>query len=311
TGRAASGALHVNRAFARLGVETGEAPARAKPATPYLASVDSEGLDPADYPTPVFRAGAEPASLAEAEIKMTAVLLTYARQAQTGRIHWSRVSADIFYGQPAAEPADALAKIADAKDMGATLAGFNPPHAGYQALKAKLAELRGQKADSGPARIADGPVLKVGMHDNRVPALRERLAVSGDPNDTAFDKDVAEAVKKFQQQHKLRVSGTLTAATVEAINGPRRSTAHDVAIVLANMERWRSLPHELANASNAYVILNIPDFTLRVYHNDAVVWQTRVVVGQPAKPTPILSETMKYITINPTWNVPPSIVYNE
>jgi len=28
-------------------------------------------------------------------------------------------------------------------------------------------------------------------------------------------------------------------------------------------------------------------------------------------PTPLLSETMKYITVNPTWNVPPSIVYNE
>jgi murein L,D-transpeptidase YcbB/YkuD len=42
-----------------------------------------------------------------------------------------------------------------------------------------------------------------------------------------------------------------------------------------------------------------------------VVWQTRVVVGQPKTPTPILTETMKYITVNPTWNVPPSIVYNE
>jgi murein L,D-transpeptidase YcbB/YkuD len=28
-------------------------------------------------------------------------------------------------------------------------------------------------------------------------------------------------------------------------------------------------------------------------------------------PTPLLSETMKYITINPTWHVPPSIVHNE
>jgi L,D-transpeptidase YcbB len=37
------------------------------------------------------------------------------------------------------------------------------------------------------------------------------------------------------------------------------------------------------------------------------------VIGDPAasKQTPLLSETMKSITINPTWNVPPSIVYGE
>jgi murein L,D-transpeptidase YcbB/YkuD len=36
------------------------------------------------------------------------------------------------------------------------------------------------------------------------------------------------------------------------------------------------------------------------------------VTGQPGqKATPLLSETMKYITVNPTWNVPPSIINNE
>src|SRR5215216_4784401 len=309
--RTAVETFYVKRGFAPLWVENGDASARAKAAISYLASVDAEGLDPADYPTPVFRSGAEPTAIAEADIKMTAAVLTYARHAQSGRVHWTRVSADVFYGHQAPEPADVLAKIADATDISATLASFNPPHAGYQALKAKLAELRGHKGDSGAARIADGPLLKLGMHDNRVPLLRERLGVSGDANDTTYDKDVAEAVKTFQQKHKLKPTGTLTAATLDVVNGPRRSSARDIDVVLANMERWRWLPRELSNASRAYVVLNVPDYTLRVYRDNAVVWQTRVVVGQPKTPTPILSETMKYITVNPTWNVPPSIVYNE
>jgi len=42
------------------------------------------------------------------------------------------------------------------------------------------------------------------------------------------------------------------------------------------------------------------------------IWSTRVVTGQPGvHATPLLSETMKFITVNPTWNVPPSIIYNE
>jgi murein L,D-transpeptidase YcbB/YkuD len=59
------------------------------------------------------------------------------------------------------------------------------------------------------------------------------------------------------------------------------------------------------------VIVNQPDFTLKVMHNDAQVWTTRIVIGKPSTATPLLSETMKHITINPTWNVPPSIVHNE
>jgi murein L,D-transpeptidase YcbB/YkuD len=41
------------------------------------------------------------------------------------------------------------------------------------------------------------------------------------------------------------------------------------------------------------------------------VWTTRIVIGKPSMPTPLLSETMKFITVNPTWHVPQSIVRNE
>jgi murein L,D-transpeptidase YcbB/YkuD len=80
------------------------------------------------------------------------------------------------------------------------------------------------------------------------------------------------------------------------------------------MERWRWLPRQLgaAELGNAYVMLNIPDYTLKVMRNGAQVWTTRVVVGKPGQhATPLMTETMKYITVNPTWNVPPSIIYNE
>jgi murein L,D-transpeptidase YcbB/YkuD len=80
------------------------------------------------------------------------------------------------------------------------------------------------------------------------------------------------------------------------------------------MERWRWLPRELGAPSlgNAYAILNIPDYSLKVMQHGAQVWSTRVVVGKPGiHATPLLTETMKYITVNPTWNVPPSIIYKE
>jgi L,D-transpeptidase YcbB len=79
--------------------------------------------------------------------------------------------------------------------------------------------------------------------------------------------------------------------------------------IIANMERWRWLPRDLGAA---YVMVNLPDYTLTVMDNGESVWSTRIVVGQPGKhATPLLAETMKYITFNPTWNVPPSIIQNE
>jgi murein L,D-transpeptidase YcbB/YkuD len=74
------------------------------------------------------------------------------------------------------------------------------------------------------------------------------------------------------------------------------------------MERWRWAPHRFPNT---YVIVNLPDFTLRVMHDGKQVWTTRIVIGKPEMPTPIMTAEMKYITVNPTWNVPPSIVNRE
>jgi hypothetical protein len=68
--------------------------------------------------------------LAESELKLTATALTYARHAQVGRVHYSRVSADIFYDLVAPEPGAVLTKLADAKNIAEALDGFNPPLGG-------------------------------------------------------------------------------------------------------------------------------------------------------------------------------------
>ena len=88
-----------------------------------------------------------------------------------------------------------------------------------------------------------------------------------------------------------------------------RSRKNNAGTIIANMERWRWLPRDLGQA---HVVVNIPDFTLAVYKSGAPVWHTKIVVGKPGNlATPLLSETMKFLTINPTWNVPPSIIRNE
>ena len=138
-----------------------------------------------------------------------------------------------------------------------------------------------------------------------MPELRDRLGVPGDGSST-YDKALAEAVKKYQQEHELKVSGVLTPQTIEALNGKLPDKPID--IILANLERWRWMPHDLGQD---YVMVNLADYTLRVIHDGKLYWMTKIVEGKPEKPTPLMQGTMKYITINPTWHVPPSIVNGE
>jgi murein L,D-transpeptidase YcbB/YkuD len=303
--RAQVDAFYSGRNYVPIWITDGKANALAKAAIAYLGHVDADGLDPADYTVPNFASITDPAALANAEIQLTTSVLTYAHHAAVGRVHWSRVSADIEFNEKAPEPADVLAGIIGASDVAAVLDAYEPQTPGYKALKAKYAEIRAGKLDKQADKIDSGPVLKTGMQDDRVPALRERLNVLGDGG-TTYDKPLADAVKKFQQQHQLAATGTLTVATVDTLNGKTPDHASD--IILANLERWRWMPHHLPDT---YVMVNLPDFTLRVMHDNQQVWTTRIVIGKPDKPTPLMTAEMKYITINPTWNVPPSIINNE
>jgi murein L,D-transpeptidase YcbB/YkuD len=319
--RAAVEKFYTTRDYAPVWTQGGALTASAKGIVGRLKDAAAEGLNAADYPVPDFAAATSPDALADAELKLTASTLDYARQAQSGRVHWSQVSADILYPDHPTDPAEVLANVTTAKDSSAALESYNPPQKLYKELKAKLAELRGQ-GDGPVIQIADGQSLKyvparkkqpeVLMDDPRVPQLRAKLGITENADDTHYDAKVAEAVRKFQDGADLKATGVLDDRTVKAINSPKRDRAIDTVVV--NMERWRWLPRQLGAPSigNAYVILNIPDYTLKVMQNGGQVWTTRVVTGKPGThATPLLSETMKFITVNPTWNVPPSIIYNE
>src|SRR4249919_3468075 len=110
--------------------------------------------NPADYVVPDVSSMTDPASLAEGELKLSAAVVAYVRHAQVGRVHWTRVSGDIFYDMKASAPADVLANLAGANDVAAALAGYEPQAPGYLALKAKLAELRGNPGGAAlPGKI--------------------------------------------------------------------------------------------------------------------------------------------------------------
>ncbi len=120
-----------------------------------------------------------------------------------------------------------------------------------------------------------------------------------------FDDRLASAEPGLAQTDALPPSKTKR-RRLETLGGA--STSHIEAEIVANMERWRWLPRDMGDER---IEVNIPDFELAVIRNGAVAHRTRVIVGKVETPTPIFSDEMVEIIVNPSWYVPQSIIQKE
>ena len=182
---------------------------------------------------------------------------------------------------PAAEPESAADLVAGAERP----AGAAPDGTGIVPV-------------SAATEVLDPPAI-----DTTEVASTEPPAKPFDPE--VFDESVDAAVKSFQEQAGLKPDGIVGPATLGRLN----AAADDhVDTILVNMERWRWMPEDLGQF---YVRVNIPNFNLDIYQNGKVIYTTRIVVGQPTKQTPVFSDEIEHVIVNPTWNVPASIAVKE
>jgi len=80
--------------------------------------------------------------------------------------------------------------------------------------------------------------------------------------------------------------------------------------ILLNMERFRWVIGQY-DKSEKSVLVNIPSFTLHVLENGERVWDMRVIVGKPKRPTPILEGTLSNAILNPYWTAPPTVIRED
>ncbi len=120
-----------------------------------------------------------------------------------------------------------------------------------------------------------------------------------------FDEDLKTAVISFQKKHGLYADGIVGTQTQRFLN---MSADEKIEKIRLNLERMRWLPRDLGEK---YLIVNIPEFKLRMIENNETKLNMAVVVGERKHPTPIFSDKMSYVVINPKWNIPQSITNKE
>ncbi|MCT4654613.1 MAG: L,D-transpeptidase family protein [Cohaesibacter sp.] len=311
---AAIQSFYKGRAFQPAWYDNGQLTANARKLIFTLSRADLDGLNPADYITPALSIGRTNGSsadaIAKADVTLSLAITKYTRHAYAGRIDPRRISKkDISIKPHLPDSIKILEEITLAGNPKAKLLSYNPQHKGYQALRAKYNELRLKKADKKTAPIPAGKSMKVGKHDKRVPQLYAKLGLVAptgtDSKPTLYTKELAKQVKAFQKANGLIADGIVGKGTLAVLNGNRGDL---IANMVANMERWRWLPRKLGDF---HVMVNIPTFHVQVVKDDKKIHQTRVVVGKKANKTPIFSDTMEYLVVNPYWNVPRSIASKE
>ena len=292
------------------------APAAEAIMTAFKASA-AEGFRPSDYLTPeldLAAAGTDPARLAAVETAFSAAAVKYAQDIYGGRINPLQVNKTWTITPKRINEAEMLMKLASAEDPAKIFADLEPRHAEFARLKAALAKFD-ENATIDHVEIPGGKTLKLGMTDERVPLLRQRLGVA-EPDvpetagadaapDLTYDEELVAAVKTFQESLDLTADGVAGPATIAALNGGMAATKDDI---IANMERWRWEPEEFGRF---HVFVNLPEFRLRIMEDGKEKYTTRVVIGTPKNQTPVFSDEIEHIVVNPYWNVPASIKANE
>ena len=248
---------------------------------------------------------------AELDLLLTDAFLVYGAHLLAGRVNPETLRPEWLAHPRSADIAAVLEAALASGNIGVMLETLAPPQHGYRRLREALARYREVAASGGWPAIPDRSTLQLGDSGPPVVALRERLRLEDDlgpaaQQDTAlFDEGVEQALKKFQRRHGLAADGAVGVATRAELNVRVERRVEQVEL---NLERWRWLPKDLGRR---HIIVNIAAFELEVVAEEAVVLSMRVVVGRPFDRTPVLSDTMRYIVLNPYWHVPRNIAAGE
>jgi len=258
------------------------------------------------------------------EFKISQLYKGYTDYAYFGSINWGAfqarisnlkvndVSTEWVLHRPKIDPVKVLANAAFGVSLKKQLALAVPTAYHYKALQKALVQYLKIREEGGWEPVYLSQKLNPGMRDRGVYSLRERLRATGDyegcnesDEEDRYDTCLQDAVKHFQKRNGLKADAVAGPATLRVLN---RSVSERITTIRLNLDRIKWLKKRNAKR---HVIINIPAFRLYFVEDGKLIQTMRVITGKPNHPTPIFSNTVKFIVLNPYWNIPKSIIQKE
>jgi murein L,D-transpeptidase YcbB/YkuD len=319
-------------------------PARLSQLVDAILELVNDGLDPVDYHFETldgYRAELRAAkTLPDGEQAALEILATDAMMLGLYHLYLGKVDPEKLSSQWnfASKPIDvergfeAITQALASGKIRETFERARPQHVWYQRGRERLKEYRALAAVGGWPAIPDGPTIKPGMIDPRVPVLRDRLRLTRDlpagsvarppaeppaelparadaataPSTAeTYDAEIEAAVQRFQERHGLTADGAVGPATRLAMNVPVTARIDQIRV---NLERARWVLHEI---KGEFVLVDVAGFDVAYFRDDEPIWTSKVIVGRPYRETPIFRSLITYVVLNPTWTIPPGILVKD
>lgn len=324
-------ALYATRSLVPIYAGNGYQPlwdrARLQSLVEVLKDIEDDGLRPQDYHFAPLqklmqRPTLRPLETANLDLLATDAYALILYHLYFGKVDPVSLDPNWNFGTREIKDVDAVAFVREAiarNRIRSSVEAARPAHWMYQAGRESLAAYRQIAALGGWPRIPEGPAIKVGAVDPRVPLLRKRLAITGDlaaaggssrpaagVAEDLYDATLEAALKRAQRRYRLETDGVLGPNTVRTLNVPVEQRIGQLRV---NLERGRQVLHEVKDGP--LVVVDIAGFEVRYLVDRKRVWQTRAVVGQPFRETPVFKAMIDNVVINPTWTVPPGILAKD
>ncbi len=272
----------------------------------------------------VYANGGTLAEKINLEFKISQLYKAYTDYTYFGSINWGAfqarisnlivndVSTEWVLHRPDADPIGMVENAAFGQSLSKQLQAAMPQAYNYKVLQKELKKYMTIRDNGGWETVFLSGKLNPGKRMKGVAALRERLLVTGDympceesQEDLAYDACLQKAVRHFQSRNGLKTDGVVGPGTLRVLN---ISVDQRITTIRLNLDRLKWLNER---QSKRHVIINIPDFQLYFEENGALIQTMRVITGTPKHPTPIFSDTVELIVLNPYWNIPKSIIQKE
>lgn len=272
----------------------------------------------------VYANGGTLAEKINLEFKISQLYKAYTNYTYFGSINWgafqARISNLIVNGvstewvlhRPDADPIGMIENAALGQSLAEQLQAAMPQAYRYKALQEKLKKYMTIRDNGGWENVILTKKLDPGKSMQGVISLRERLLVTGDyipckesQEDLVYDACLQKAVKHFQARNGLEPDSVVGPETLRTLN---KSIDERITTIRLNLDRLKWLNER---EGKRHIIINIPAFELYFEENGALLQTMKVIAGTSKHPTPIFSDTVKQIVLNPYWNVPKSIIQAE
>lgn len=142
-----------------------------------------------------------------------------------------------------------------------------------------------------------------------------RLQVSGELNQEDVERlsqdisgiyhsELVDIVKQFQTRHGLASDGIIGPKTIFWLNMSAQERVRIMALNIQRLRLWQ-------DKKNRFVLVNIPSYEMGYWQEDKLLFHSKVIVGKPARKTPLLSSRLDSIVFNPNWKVPTRIMKED